>query len=308
MSGRHPHDIYESVTRSLIAAIESKPGEWIIPWRQTSGGLKLPLNAASKRSYHGINTVVLWVIAQQRGYASPLWATYKQWLELGAQVRKGEKSSLVVFYKSFKVEPDPNIEGDDGDRRTARSFTVFNAAQVDDFADPTLLDDAPPKLFKRVEAAEHFVDACAPRIVYDGDRAFYRPSTDQIHLPPPERFTGSETMNAGEAFAATKLHELVHWSGAVHRLAREFGKRFADEAYAFEELIAEIATSMLMAELAITAELRPDHAQYVAHWLAILKSDKRAIFTAAAKAQEAVEYLKKFQTPHAEANEVPIAA
>jgi antirestriction protein ArdC len=308
MTGRHPNDIYESVTQSLIAAIEAKPGEWVIPWRGSSQALKLPMNAASKRPYHGINTVVLWVIAQQCGYGTPFWATYRQWLELGAQVRKGEKGSLVLFYKAFKVEPDPNIEDDDGERRTARSFTVFNAAQVEGFSDPASTDDSPAPLFDRIEAAERFAGACGPHIVYGGDRAFYRLATDDIHLPAPERFTGSTTMNAAEAFAATKLHELVHWSGAPHRLARECGQRFGDAAYAFEELIAEIATSMLMAELAISAGLRPDHAQYIAHWLAILKSDKRAIFTAAAKAQEAVAYLKNFQTQSAAADGTAIAA
>ena len=163
---------------------------------------------------------------------------------------------------------------------------------------------------ERIEAAERFIAATRADIRYGGDRAFYRPSTDHIQMPPLSSFTGTATMAAAEAFAATKLHELLHWSGAPHRLNREFGKRFGDEAYAFEELIAEIGACMLMAELSIAPDVRPDHAHYLAHWLAILKQDKRAIFTAAARAQEAVEFLKslqaKAQNPAQEP--VPLAA
>jgi antirestriction protein ArdC len=304
---QQPRDIYVSVTQSLIEAIEAKPGEWTVPWRQSSEGLRLPLNAASKRPYHGINTVVLWVTAQRQAYASPLWGTYKQWTELGAQVRKGEKGTLIVFYKTFQADPAPDDPDDAGTRCTVRSFIVFNASQVKGFAAPQP-EAVPSTLFERVEAAETFAEATGASFIYGGDRALYRRTTDVIHLPEQKCFTGSATMTAAEAYAATKLHELTHWTGSPHRLAREFGKRFGDAAYAFEELVAEIATSMLMAELSITADLRPDHAQYLAHWLAILKSDKRAIFTAAAKAQQAVEFLKAFQTPAQQTHPIAAAA
>ena len=127
-------------------------------------------------------------------------------------------------------------------------------------------------------------------------------------MPPLSSFTGTDTISADEAFAATKLHEILHWSGAPHRLNREFGKRFGDDAYAFEELIAEIGACMLMAELSIAPNIRPDHAQYLAHWLAILKQDKRAIFTAAARAQAAVEFLRALQTESAAMAEEPLTA
>ena len=231
-------DIHATVTNSLIAAIEANPGDWTMPWRRSGQSLRLPLNAASKRAYRGINTVVLWVTAQESSYASRHWATYKQWSELGAQVKKGEKGTPVVFYKTFHANPDPDDPEDDGTRRTARSFTVFNASQVDGFDDPdaageeALPADAP----QRIETAERFIAATRADIRYGGDRAFYRPSTDHIQMPLLSSFTGTDTMPADEAFAATKLHEILHWSGAPHRLNREFGKRFGDEAYAFEEL------------------------------------------------------------------------
>ena len=302
-------DIHATVTNGLIAAIEASPGDWTMPWRRSGQSLRLPLNADSKRAYRGINTVVLWVTAQESGYASRYWATYKQWSELGAQVRKGEKGTPVVFYKTFHANPDPDDPNDDGARRTARSFTVFNASQVDNFDDPDAAakETLPADASQRMETAERFIAATRADIRYGGDRAFYRPSTDHIQMPLLSSFTGTDTMPADEAFVATKLHEILHWCGAPHRLNREFGKRFGDEAYAFEELVAEIGACMLMAELSIAPNIRPDHAQYLAHWLGILKQDKRAIFTAAARAQDAVEFLRTLQTEPAQTGEEPLA-
>ena len=301
-------DLYATVTNRLIAAIEAHPGEWTMPWRVSGQSLKLPINVQSRRAYRGINTVVLWMTARASGFASRQWATYKQWGELGAQVRRGEKGTPIVFYRTFQASPNPSDPGDDGARRTLRSFTVFNASQVDGFDDPEAAESASPvPATERIEAAERFVSATRAMIRYGGDRAYYRPSDDHIQMPPLSSFIGTETMDADEVFVATKLHELLHWSGAPHRLNRTFGKRFGDEAYAFEELVAEIGASMLMAELSITPDLRPDHAHYLAHWLSILKADKRAIFTAAARAQDAIEFLHGFQSERRIAAEDPVS-
>jgi antirestriction protein ArdC len=288
-------DIYETITARLIAAIEANPGAPSMPWRTRSGTLCLPGNAVTKRPYNGINIVALWVAAETRGFSSPLWATYKQWKEIGAQVIEGSKGEPVVFYKTFQAEPDD--EHDDGVRRTARSFTVFNASQVSSYQENADEDDTdlPQSPLERIAAAERFIAATGARIVYGGDRAFYRAATDHIQMPEEALFTGTATMSREESIAATELHEITHWSGASHRLNREFGKRFADKAYCFEELVAEIASCIMMAELGISAEMRADHAQYIGHWLGILKQDKRAIFAAAAKASEAVAYLKSLQ-------------
>ena len=290
-----PKDLHATVTASLIAAIEANPGEWVMPWRCAGRSLQLPANAVSRKPYHGINTVVLWTAAVQNGFSSPLWATYKQWAEREIQVQRGETGTPVIFYKNFKVAPDPSDPDDDGGRRVARSSVVFNADQTDWVRPATEPAAAPlsPEV-SGLAAAEALIAATRARIRYGGDRAFYAPSSDHIQMPPAEAFTGTATMSAAEAVVATKLHEISHWSGASHRLAREFGKRFGDAAYSAEELVAEIATVMLMAELGISADPRPDHAQYLAHWLGMLKQDKRAIFTAAARAQEAVEFLKSF--------------
>jgi antirestriction protein ArdC len=286
-------DLYADITDRLIALIEADPGQMQLPWRRAGLPLSLPVNAATGNGYNGINIVSLWMAAEARGYTAPLWATFRQWLSIGAQVRKGEKASLVVFYKEFDAEPDPDSADDDGKRRMARASYVFNASQVDGFALPAEPELGPP--IDRLDAADRFVAATGAAITFGGDRAYYRPATDVIVMPDEARFIDTRTMTRCEAFYATELHECVHWSGAESRLNRQFGKRFGDAAYAFEELVAELGAAFLCAELAITNDPRPDHAQYLAQWLAVLKADKRALFHAAAKASEAASYLKRLQ-------------
>lgn len=225
----------------------------------------------------------------------PVWATYRQWAELGCQVRKGENATLVIFYKEYETDPDPDVADDDGKRRVARASYVFNASQVDGY----MLADAPQPLgpIERILEVDRFFTATGARIEHGGERAFYRPSTDTIHMPDESLFCGTNTMTRSESYFAVLGHESIHWSGSDKRLAREFGKRFGDAAYAAEELVAEIGSAFLCAELGITQDVRADHAQYLAQWLKLLKEDSRAIFTAAAKASEAVTYLKKLQAP-----------
>jgi antirestriction protein ArdC len=295
MSAHKPRDIHAEITNKLISAIEADPGKPCMPWRRSAGPLFMPVNALTKNVYNGINVVSLWVSAEIQRFAAPVWATYRQWAELGAQVRKGEKSSLVVFYKEYESEPNPADADDDGKRRVARASYVFNANQVDGYA----LPDAPQPLgpVARLQVVDRFIAATEARIEHGGDRAYYRPSTDHIQMPDEGLFCGTDTMSRSEGYYATVTHELTHWSGAPHRLDRDMGKRFGDAAYAAEELVAEIASAFLCCELSITQDIRADHAQYLAQWLKLLKDDSRAIFTAAAKASEAVAYLKRLQFP-----------
>lgn len=288
-------DIHAEITGKLIAAIEADPGKPEMPWRKSSLPLFMPQNALTGNAYNGINVVSLWVSAECLGYSAPIWATYKQWSELGAQVRKGEKSSLVVFYKQYDADPNPDDADDNGKRRVARASSVFNAAQVDGYTPP----DSPQPLgpVERLDMVDRFVAATGARIEHGGERAFYRPSTDHIQMPDEGLFCGTGSMTRAEGYYATLAHELTHWSGASSRLAREMGKRFGDAAYAAEELVAEIASAFLCSELGITQDTRTDHAQYLAQWLKLMKSDSRAIFTAAARASEAVAYLKALQPP-----------
>lgn len=286
-------DLYAEITNRIIAAIEADPGKPQMPWRRSSTPLWMPENALSGKAYNGINVVNLWVAAETRGFTSPVWASYRQWAELGAQVRKGARSELVIFYKEYDVAPDPDDDDDDGKRRVARASHVFNAAEVDGFEAAAQPEPLGP--VARIAAADRFITATDARIAHGGDRAFYRPATDQIHMPDEGLFTGTDTMTRDEAYFAVLLHELTHWTMHETRCNRVLDKRFGKQAYAAEELVAEIGAAMLCAELGVTQDTRPDHAAYIASWLQLLKDDPKAIFTAAAKASEAVGFLKRLQ-------------
>lgn len=298
-NSKTPHapkrDLHQTITDRLIAAIEADPGTPQMPWRKSGAPLWMPENALSRKPYNGINVVNLWVAAEARGFSSPIWATYKQWAEIGAQVVKGARSELVIFYKEFEVEASPDDADDDGKRRVARASFVFNAAEVDGFTPPDARDPLGP--IERIETADRFIRATQAVIAHGGDRAYYRPSTDTIQMPDEHLFCGTDTMTRDESYYAAVLHELTHWTGVDKRCARNLEPRFKRDAYAAEELVAEIGAAMLCAEIGITQDVRPDHAQYLANWLQILKADPKAIFTAAAKASQAVAYLKSLQPP-----------
>ncbi len=292
--------LYDTVTQSIISAIEVNPGKPAMPWHRDAGApLFMPANALTKNSYQGINTLVLWISAEQQGYRQPVWATYRQWAELGCQVRKGQKSTPVVFYKSYDVTPKTENPEDDGKRRVARASAVFNSAQVDGFAGPAAVPDLGPVV--RNQMFDAFVAATGAVVVHGGDRAFYRPSVDTITMPDESRFCGTETMTRDESYISVLAHELGHWSGAKHRLNRDFGARFGDARYAAEEITAELCAAFVCAELGMACTPRADHAQYIVQYLQLLKSDSHAIFTAAAKASQAVAYLKVFSEAQSKA-------
>jgi antirestriction protein ArdC len=281
-------DVYERVTNQIIKAIEDGAGEWLMPWHKLTAANSVSVNAVSRKPYRGVNVLALWATAIEKGYRSSVWATYAQWQQLGAQVRRGEESAFVVFWKfdrSTDVQ-DASADADErNDRRAsilARGYHVFNAEQVDGFLLPPL-----PELpeVERNEAAERFFAKLGADIRHGGQRAFYSPAHDYIQLPPFALF--KETA----AYYATLGHECVHWSGARHRLNRDLKGRFGEEAYAAEELVAELGAAFLCAHLGIANEPRSDHAAYVQNWLSVLRNDKRAIFTAASKAQAAVDWL-----------------
>jgi len=293
MTTRSRQDIHAEITNKLIKAIEANPGEPVMPWRRSGNPLWLPVNALTGKRYNGINIISLWVAAETASYAAPLWATYRQWHQLDAQVRQGEKASLVVFYKQYNADPDPDDPEDDGKRRVARASWVFNGAQVEGYTPPPQPEPLGP--IERIFDADRFFAATGARIVHGGQEACYRPSTDTIHMPDEGLFTGTDTMTRSEAYFAVLGHEHIHWTGHGSRLNRDLCKRFGNAERAAEELIAEIGSAFLCAELGITQDVRADHAQYLANWLQLLKSDPKAIFTAAARASEAVNYLRNLQ-------------
>jgi antirestriction protein ArdC len=260
--------------------------------------MKRPVNIASANPYNGVNIVSLWVAAQACDYPSHLWGTYRQWQERGCHVRKGEKSSLVVFYKKLKYAKTDDETGEPGteERLMARASFVFNAAQVDGFALETTESLPQEPGFSPIELAERFATATGAKIEESGDRACYIPAADMIRMPERRRFTGTATTTPAEGFYSTLFHELVHWSGSKSRLDRDLSGRFGTEGYAVEELVAELGAAFLCADLGITPEPRADHAQYIASWLKVLKDDKKAVFTAASKASAAANWLLGLQS------------
>ena len=293
-------DVYTQVTNTIIAAIEAGAGNWQMPWHRAGEGLNRPVNIDTSNAYRGINVVSLWASAQARGFTTGTWGTYKQWQNNGCQVRKGEKSSIVVFYKELDIETENAETGEteQGTRLMARASWVFNADQVDGYEAPALPEPKDP--VQVIDGAERFIDATGATVRHGGVRAFYRPSDDIVQMPERERFLGTGTSSATESYYATLLHELTHWTGASKRCDRQFGKRFGDDAYAVEELVAELGAAFLCADLGVTLTPRPDHAAYIHNWLKVLKADKKAIFTAASQAAKATDFLAGLQSAQKE--------
>jgi len=263
-------DIHQHITDKIVSAIERGAGEFRLPWHRATGNTVRPVNITSKRAYRGVNILTLWATADEKGYTSGMFGTYKQWGEAGAQVRKGEKAAFVVFYKELEVPADPESgDAETATRLFARATPVFAAEQVDGYQVP-VLDPLPPTVITPIEQAEAFVVATGATVHHGGTRAFYRLSTDSIHLPPREAFIGTKTSTPAESYYSTLCHELCHWTSHESRCHRQLGKRFGDQAYAMEELVAELGAAFLCADLRITDAPRTDHAQYLASWLAVM--------------------------------------
>jgi antirestriction protein ArdC len=286
-------DVFQKVTDQIVKAIEEGAGSYRMPWRTSGGFPHSPVNAVTKRPYRGINILVLWATAQEKGYKSGTWATYKQWAELGGQVRKGEKSANVVFWKFFDREQEPDKSEERSSKRIpmARDYWVFNSDQVDGYRK---VEESPFSKEERIEQADGFFRSLEVKILDGGNRAFYQPTDDTVFMPPFGAF--KEAL----FYYSVLSHETTHWSGAKHRLNRDMEHRFGTEGYAMEELVAELGAAFLCSELGLPSDPRADHAPYISSWLKALKNDKRAIFTAAAKAQEAVDWMNKRITPEVE--------
>jgi len=285
---RTGNDIYERFTSQIIAAIEAGAGEYRMPWHHDGSAITTPVNVASRKAYRGINVIALWAAVQAAGYPAGVWATYRQWQALGAQVRKGERGHLVVFWKISGRNSEADAEDGDEDRDEpaqrmfARGYTVFNCAQVDGYTPPEMpvLPEA-----ERIERAERFCAALGIDIRHGGSRACYIPARDHVQMPDFACFRDAV------AYYAVLLHECGHASGARHRLDRDLSGRFGSAAYAMEECTVELLSAMICADLNLSVEPRPDHARYIASWLEVLRSDKRAIFAAASKAQQIADWM-----------------
>jgi antirestriction protein ArdC len=288
-------DLYSRITEQIISHLEKGVRPWVRPWNaeHAAGRITRPLRHNGK-PYSGINVLSLWASAMAQNFTAPIWMTFKQALELDAHVRKGEKGSLVVYADRITRKEMDEKTGDGIDREIPflKGYTVFNVEQID--ALPEMFHaKAAPKLdpLARIDRADEFFAASGATIRHGGNRAFYSMAADAIQMPAFESFQNADS------YYATLAHELTHWTGSKTRLDRDFGgHRFGSEAYAVEELVAELGAAFLCADLELVLEPREDHASYIATWLKVLAADTRAVFSVAAHAQRAAEFINRMAT------------
>jgi antirestriction protein ArdC len=282
--------LYDEVTRRIIAELEAGRFPWVQPWDgKAAGGVSpsLPRNALTGRNYSGVNVLILWGEVIARAYPSQSWLTFRQALDAGGNVRKGEKGVTVVYADRFTPEAEKARAAETGDDAKSipflKRFTVFNIAQCDGLRTDLIGDPAPLPEREIVPVAEELIKASGADFRIGGAKAFYAPSADYIQVPPQPAF--HDPIN----FYRTALHELTHWVGGSKRLGRDQTGAFGSPQYAREELIAEMGSAFLCAALGIVPTVR--HADYLAGWLDVLRADNRAIFRAASAASKAAEYL-----------------
>ena len=288
-------DIYTRITNQIVSHLERGVRPWVKPWNaeHAAGRITRPLRHNGK-PYGGINVLSLWASAMEQNFAAPIWMTFKQATELDGHIRKGEKGSLVAYADSITRQETDEKTGDEIEREIPflKGYTVFNVEQIDGL--PAIYyAKAAPQLdpVARIERAERFFAALGAVIDHGGNRAFYSVTDETIQMPPFVSFQDADS------YYATLAHECTHWTGSASRLNRDFGgHRFGSEGYAIEELVAELGAAFLCGDLELSLEPREDHASYIATWLDVLAQHNHAIFTAAAHAQRAAEYINRTVT------------
>lgn len=290
-------DLYQHVTDQIVAALDQGVRPWVKPWNADHLACRAgrPLRACGK-GYRGINVLALWLTATAKGYSSPFWLTFRQTIDLGGNVRKGENGAKVCYFDRITREAVDQDTGATTEQRIPfiKTYTVFSAEQCENLPAHFLAAPSPTPTpvarEARIEHVEAFIAHTGADIRYGGDRACYAIAADRISMPPLPAFATQDD------FYSTALHELVHYTRHESRLNRDCGrKRWGDEGYAIEELVAELGSAFLCADLGIGLTAREDHASYIASWLQVVKNDKRAIFQAAAMAERAADWLHACQ-------------
>ncbi|SGZ09430.1 ArdC family protein [Moritella viscosa] len=282
-------DIYQMVTDKIIHALDNGVKPWACPWDRTQEFGQLPLNFKTQNHYSGINILLLWSETVDKGYSSPYWLTFNQVKEMGGNVIKGNKSTQLVFYKPWERE---NAEGETEIIPMLKPFNVFNLDQIEGIEKPAVKPNialVEKSGFVENKNAENVISGTGIKIHHSGNQAFYRPSTDEITMPPKELFNHSDN------YYSTILHEITHATGHKKRLDRSMAGRFGSSDYAFEELIAELGSAFSCAELGIFGNGETQHACYIASWLKKLNEDKKFIFQAAASAAKAHRWIFKVE-------------
>jgi antirestriction protein ArdC len=295
-------DVCEQITNSIIAELENGVLPWTKPWLGKSG-LSVPRRHNGAR-YKGINVLILWSKAKACGYESPFWMTYKQATSYGANVRKGEKATQIVYTNLVKkTEQDANGQDVEHKFSFLKTYNVFNVEQIDGLPEKFAL----PKVTIISEVTKNWTaynncfawfEAIPASVKHGGNKAYYSTKNDCVHLPERDSFVTEQK------YLSTRGHETIHWTGHESRLNRNFNQdRWGSEAYAMEELVAELGAAFLMAEVGLIPEIREDHAPYISHWLTVMKRDSRAIMSAASKASQALDYLVTFNEDEEDSDE-----
>ncbi len=284
--------LYAEITDKIIRQLEAGCVPWVQPWGRVGGvGVRLPKNAATGRSYSGINVLLLWGAVIERGYPGQAWLTFRQALTLGGSVRKGERGTTVVYADRFTPEDERERARRDGDEARGihflKRFTVFNTEQCEGLPEGVTSEPSRQPENLILPQVEELIRASGADLRIGGDRAFYDVRADLIRVPPPQAF------NMTVDWHRTALHELGHWSGAEQRLGRDLSGSFGSRAYAQEELVAEMTAAFACASLSIEPTVR--HADYIGSWLEVLRQDDRAIVRAASAASKAAEFLLAFR-------------
>lgn len=283
-------DVYERITASIVAQLDQGTRPWMQPW--SAGGSPVRPLRHNGVPYRGINTLLLWMTAAERGFVSPFWMTYKQAQELGGQVRKGEKSTLVVYAGAIEKQ-DEEVNGAPAERRIPfmKGYSVFCADQIEDLPEHFYVKAEAPdgaETKERIARVDAYFKHTGADIREGGNKAFYSPIGDYIQMPPFLAFVSAE------AFSTILGHEAIHWTAS--RVGRDLSRYAKDNSErAREELIAELGSVFFAADLNLEIEPRDDHAAYIKSWVAVLKNDKRAIFQAASLAEKALTYLHSLQ-------------
>jgi antirestriction protein ArdC len=301
MQNNEKQDIYSRITNQIVSHLEQGVRPWVRPWDAGHAAERItrPLRHNGE-PYRGINVLSLWASAMAQNFAASIWMTFRQALELDSHIRKGEKGSLVVYADHVTRMETDDKTGDQVDREIPflKGYIVFNVEQIDGLPESYYAKAAPSlDPVARIVQADKFFAASGATIWHGGNRAFYSIAADAIQMPAFESFQDADS------YYATLAHELTHWTGSKSRLDRDFGgHRFGSQGYAIEELVAELGAAFLCADLELALEPREDHASYIASWLKLLAADNRAVFTAAAHAQRAAEFINYIAMNAAQVN------
>lgn len=300
-------DAHQIVTDAVIAYLEAfEKGEldskWVRPWEKLLTDSHYC--AATGEAYKGIvNMFALSVLSWKRGFKSLAWGTFKQWKELGTEekpvgVRKGAKACYIFVPLLFTKKDgsgNPMVDSDGNELKglSFKQVPVFNADEVDGWTEP--MPEMPVSKVMEDSKIDKFIASLGMDLSFGGNRAYYSPVGDHVRMPPKEAFKDTKTSTATEAYYGTLLHETVHWTGHKSRCNRAVANMFGTEAYAEEELVAEMGATILCCKFAVSESPRADHAQYIASWLKSLKNDKRIIFKACGQAQKAIRWMEDQQ-------------